>query len=170
MITVETIDQNYLDKTGQKAPAWLTSEWEWQDIVWKKIEFEVFNLQKRIYKATKAGQLKQAKALSKLLLRSSCSIILNVRRITQDNSGKKTAGIDRVKLSCKTNKNGMDTKKQKWVLDADIKGCFDNIDHKHLFSLIDGKVAKVTINQWLKAGVMENDGTTPRANQSSKIR
>jgi len=22
--------------------------------------------------------------------------------------------------------------KQKWVLDADIKGCFDNIDHKFL--------------------------------------
>jgi RNA-directed DNA polymerase len=82
MITVETLDQNYLDKTGQKAPSWLTSKWEWQDIVWKKLEKTVFNLQKRIYKATKAGQLKQAKALQKLLLRSSCSIILNVRRIT----------------------------------------------------------------------------------------
>ncbi|WP_256365497.1 hypothetical protein [Candidatus Marithrix sp. Canyon 246] len=37
MITVETIDQHYLDKTGQKAPAWLTSEWEWQNIVWRKL-------------------------------------------------------------------------------------------------------------------------------------
>jgi RNA-directed DNA polymerase len=47
-------------------------------------------------------------------------------------------------------------KKKKWVLDADIKGCFDNIDHNHLIRLIDGKVAKSTVKQWLKAGVMEN--------------
>jgi RNA-directed DNA polymerase len=47
-------------------------------------------------------------------------------------------------------------KKQKWVLDAGIKDCFDNIDHNHLLSLIDGKAAKATIKQWLKAGVMEN--------------
>jgi len=33
-------------------------------------------------------------------------------------------------------------KKQKWVLDADIKGCFDNIDHKFLASQIDAE-AKV---------------------------
>jgi len=32
--------------------------------------------------------------------------------------------------------------KQKWVLDADIKGCFDNIDHKFLASQIDAE-AKV---------------------------
>jgi RNA-directed DNA polymerase len=97
MITVETLDQNYLDKTGQKAPAWLTSEWEWQDIVWNKVEKIVFNLQKRIYRATKAGHVKQAKALKKLLLRSSCSVVLNIRKITQDNSGKKTAGVDGIK-------------------------------------------------------------------------
>ncbi|WP_171899493.1 reverse transcriptase N-terminal domain-containing protein, partial [Candidatus Marithrix sp. Canyon 246] len=65
MITVETLNENYIEKT------YLIDKWEWQDIVWKKVENRVFNLQKRIYKATKTGQLKQAKALSKLLLRSS---------------------------------------------------------------------------------------------------
>lgn len=30
-------------------------------------------------------------------------------------------------------------RKKKWVVDADIKGCFDNIDHKHLLSTLRGE-------------------------------
>jgi len=75
----------------------LPSQGEWSRIVWRKVEKMVRRLQKRIYAATKAGQHKKARNLTKLLLRSSCSIIWNVRRVTQDNSGKKTAGVDGVK-------------------------------------------------------------------------
>jgi len=78
-------------------PEWLNDSFTWQRLIWKDIEKNVFRLQKRIYKAVKVGQLSKAKDLAKLLLRSRCSIILNVRRVTQDNSGKKTAGIDKVK-------------------------------------------------------------------------
>lgn len=78
-------------------PEWLNDDLVWHRIIWKDIEKNVFRLQKRIYKATKAGQLSKAKNLARLLLMSKCSIILNVRRVTQDNSGKKTAGIDKVK-------------------------------------------------------------------------
>ena len=35
--------------------------------------------------------------LQRLLIKSKCAKLLAVRRVTQDNSGKKTAGIDRVK-------------------------------------------------------------------------
>lgn len=69
---------------------------DWQRLIWKKIEKRVFNLQKRIYKATIIGQYRRAKSLAKLLLKSSCSILLNTRRVTQDNSGKRTAGVDGV--------------------------------------------------------------------------
>lgn len=51
--------------------------------------------------------------------------------------------------------------KRKWVLDADIKGCFDNIDHNHLLNLIDGRTTQSTIKQWLKAGIMENQDFQP---------
>jgi len=47
-------------------------------------------------------------------------------------------------------------KKQKWVLDADIKGCFDNIDHKFLATqLLPLQHWRPIVKRWLKAGYME---------------
>jgi RNA-directed DNA polymerase len=40
-----------------------------------------------------------------------------------------------------------------WVLDADIKGCFDNIDHAALLQRL--PVFTTTVRRWLKAGVVE---------------
>ncbi len=42
-----------------------------------------------------------------------------------------------------------------WVLDADLRAAFDNIDHDHLLSMLDGFPAKGHVAAWLKAGVME---------------
>ena len=42
---------------------------DWRKLIWRKISKRVFNLQKRIYKATKAGQHSKAKSLMKLLYR-----------------------------------------------------------------------------------------------------
>ena len=45
--------------------------------------------------------------------------------------------------------------KKKWVVDADIKGAFDNISHDALLTMLDGFPAKKLVQQWLKAGIME---------------
>jgi RNA-directed DNA polymerase len=45
--------------------------------------------------------------------------------------------------------------KKKWVVDADIKGAYDNIDHEFLLKIIGSFPAKELIKQWLKAGYME---------------
>ena len=45
---------------------------------------------------------------------------------------------------------------RKWVLDADIKGAFDNIDHEKLLDLIGNFPARELIRQWLKAGYLED--------------
>ncbi|GHU15481.1 hypothetical protein FACS189449_13110 [Alphaproteobacteria bacterium] len=48
--------------------------------------------------------------------------------------------------------------KNAYVLDADIKGCFDNIDHSKLLKKLNTfpKLRRV-IRRWLKSGIMEGD-------------
>ncbi|HAX74941.1 MAG TPA: group II intron reverse transcriptase/maturase [Cyanobacteria bacterium UBA11372] len=46
-------------------------------------------------------------------------------------------------------------KKKKWVVDADIKGCFDNIDHEYLMKAIGNFPARKLIYLWLKAGYVD---------------
>jgi RNA-directed DNA polymerase len=67
---------------------------EWNRIDWGKAEVEVFKLQKRIYRASQSGDVAKVHKLQRLLLRSWYARLLAVRRISQDNQGKHTAGID----------------------------------------------------------------------------
>ena len=71
--------------------------YEWKQIPWRKLEVSVFKLQRRIYKASKAGDVVRVHKLQRLLLKSQAAKLLAVRRVTQDNQGKNTAGIDGVK-------------------------------------------------------------------------
>ena len=44
-----------------------------------------------------------------------------------------------------------------WVVDADITGAFDNIQHKTINAALSRFSAKSLVNAWLKAGVVEKD-------------
>ena len=50
-----------------------------------------------------------------------------------------------------------------WVVDVDIKGFFDNINHEMLMQLLaashKGKVVLLYAERWLKAGVEQEDGS-----------
>jgi RNA-directed DNA polymerase len=206
----------------------------WADINWHNVEGSVRRLQERIYRATTNKEWKRVKNLQKLLVRATSNKLLAIRRITQENQGKHTAGIDgtvydtpearwklfqeglsltgykpkpvrRVYIPKDNGKQrplGIPTGKDRvmqaivkaalepewevrfeansygfrpgrctmdaieaihttmnrkdssqWVLDADISGCFDNIDHKPLLAKL--PVFTTTLRQWLKAGVVE---------------
>ena len=71
--------------------------YEWNTIPWAKVERAVFKLQKRIYQASGRGDKKAVHRLQRLLMTSWHACLLAVRRVTQDNQGKKTAGVDGVK-------------------------------------------------------------------------
>jgi RNA-directed DNA polymerase len=205
----------------------------WADINWHAVEANVRRLQERIYCATQAEDWRKVKNLQKLLARATSNKLLAIRRVTQENQGKHTAGVDGVicdtpqarmqllneGLSLKgyrpkpvrrvyIPKNGgrrplgiptvkdrvmqtlvkaalepewearfeansygfrpgrstMDaieaihtTLNQKgasqYILDADIKGCFDNLAQEPLLARL--PVFTTTIRRWLKAGVVE---------------
>ena len=70
-------------------------EWNnWNEIDWQTVEIAVFKLQKRIYKASQRGDIKAVHRLQRLLTKSYFGRLLATRRVTQDNQGKKTAGVD----------------------------------------------------------------------------
>jgi RNA-directed DNA polymerase len=220
-----------------KAPSETMSE-DWALLPWRKLEQHVYRLQKRIYRASERGNVQAVRRLQQLLMRSRSAQLLAVRRVTQDNQGKKTAGIDGVKSLTpeerltlaeaihpkpqrkrkakpvrrvwipkpgKTEKRPLGIPvmydracqalakqalepewearfeansygfrpgrgchdaigaifneiryKAKYVLDADIKGCFDGISHQALLNkLATYPALRQTIRAWLKAGVME---------------
>ena len=69
----------------------------WKDIPWKKFQRHVYRLQKRIFKASQRGDVGTMRRLQKLLMKSFAAKCLAVRRVTQDNQGKSTAGVDGIK-------------------------------------------------------------------------
>lgn len=55
----------------------------------------------------------------------------------------------------------LSSKKRRWVLDADIKGCFNNIAHEPLLKAVTGFPAQDLIQKWLKAGYFLKDTFHP---------
>lgn len=62
------------------------------------------------------------------------------------------------------------TKKVNWILDADVKGFFDNIDHDWLMKFLEHRIGDRRIlrliRKWLRAGVIE-DGEWTESTQGS---
>ncbi|HTP22962.1 MAG TPA: reverse transcriptase N-terminal domain-containing protein, partial [Solirubrobacteraceae bacterium] len=58
------------------------------------VEDDVRRLRQRIFTASKAGDLNKVRQLQKLMMRSRANTLASVRRVTERNAGRLTAGVD----------------------------------------------------------------------------
>jgi len=214
----------------------------WQDIRWALVRRRVLRVQQRIYKASLDGNTEKVHFLQKKLIHSLDAKLLAVQQVTTLNKGRKTPGVDKVRISSneqkiklanslkldgtakairrvwipkpgKTEKRplgiptikdrakqalakfalepqweavfepnsygfrparraqdaieaiflNMHHGKPKWVYDADIRKCFDKIDHEALLEKLDTfPVMRTQVKAWLKADIMEGYANSPK--------
>jgi RNA-directed DNA polymerase len=67
---------------------------DWDSINWSSISQYVEKLQQRIYHAERLGETRKVRGLQRLLIKSQAALLLSIRRVTQINKGKRTAGVD----------------------------------------------------------------------------
>ncbi len=216
---------------------------DWRQIDWREVERQVRRLRQRIFTASRAGDLPQVRRLQRLMLRSRANTLLSVRRVTERNAGRLTAGVDgevvltpeaKAKLADRVHDpadaftampvrrvyipkaggrqrplgipvildrvhqarvvNALEPEWEarfeprsygfrpgrgchdaiqaihqtvkggglrRWVLDADLAGAFDRIAHHHILDMLGSFPARGMVEQWLRAGVVENGRFAP---------
>ena len=69
-------------------------DFNWNSVNWNKVEKSVRHIQGRIYRATKEQKWMKVRNLQKLLAKSKANKLVAIRRVTQNNKGKTTPGVD----------------------------------------------------------------------------
>lgn len=80
--------------TSYTGKSTLSHDIQWKSINWFHINRYVEEVQQRIYRAECLGNKRKVRDLQRMLVRSRAMLLLSIRKVTQINKGKKTAGID----------------------------------------------------------------------------
>jgi len=91
---IRKVDFGVMDNPNENR----TSATHWNSVDWRKAEEEVRRLRQRIFRAERSGNARLVRSLQKLMLRSYSNRLVAVRRVTQQNRGKNTPGVDGVTL------------------------------------------------------------------------
>jgi RNA-directed DNA polymerase len=78
----------FIEQTDERTPP------RWEQVNWHNVERNVRRIQERIYRATERQEWKAVRSLQKLLVRATSNKLLAIRRVTQENQGKHTPGVD----------------------------------------------------------------------------
>ena len=80
----------------------IQSKVNWNSIDWRKIQLRIWRIQKKIYDYSRQSEKVKVIKLQKILINLLEAKLLAVRKVTQDNRGKKTAGVDGIRLLAPT--------------------------------------------------------------------
>ena len=69
----------------------------WNTLPWKTVQRNVCKLQTRLDRAAYREDVTTVRKLQRLLMHSWSAKLLAVRKVTQDNQGKKTPGVEGIK-------------------------------------------------------------------------
>lgn len=69
----------------------------WNDINWTLVQNRISRQQRRVYKASVEGNRAKVHAIQRRIIVSLDARLLAVRRVTTENKGRNTAGVDKVK-------------------------------------------------------------------------
>jgi RNA-directed DNA polymerase len=99
---------NKCNKTSLTIPK-SSESFVWKNVNWKKIELRLNIFQNKIYAARKDRNIRKVRKLQRLILNSYDFKKLAVRKVTQLNRGKKTAGVDGI--------SNLNEKQRVWLVD-----------------------------------------------------
>lgn len=80
------------------------SELAWNDINWTLVQDRISRQQRRVYKASIEGNKAKVHAIQRRIIASLDAKLLAVRKVTTENKGRNTAGVDGVKAISHENK------------------------------------------------------------------
>jgi RNA-directed DNA polymerase len=72
----------------------ITKEEQWRTVTWNEFDKQIRKIQERIYNASSRNDLKSVRALQKVLVGLTSAKFIAVRQLSQDNRGKRSAGVD----------------------------------------------------------------------------
>src|SRR5210317_1279375 len=73
------------------------SKLAWKEIDWTLVQNRLSRQQRRVYKASMEGKRQTVRALQRRIIGSLDAKLLAVRRVTTENQGRNTSGVDGVK-------------------------------------------------------------------------